>query len=63
MALQENTSTCACGGTCGCGGDHAVERVPMTREEYITRLEQYLGDLRAEIASVEEELASLKQTA
>jgi hypothetical protein len=56
--------TCACGGTCGCGGHHSeVEEVYLTRDEYITRLEQYLKDLKAEILSVEEELAQIRQTA
>ena len=54
---------CACGGSCGCGGHQDVQEVYLTREEYIVRLEKYLGDLRAEIESVEQELAELRQTA
>ncbi len=57
-------STCACGGNCSCGS-HAEEepRVFLTREEYVQRLEHYLADLKAEIDSVEHELADLRQTA
>jgi len=57
---------CACGGSCGCGGAHAEQtqqRVYLTREEYITRLEEYLVQLRAEIESVEQELMGLRETA
>ncbi len=53
---------CACGGSCGCGS-HSSQEVYLTREEYIARLEQYLEDLKAEIRSVEAELAELRQTA
>lgn len=55
---------CACGGSCGCGGAHAdtQQRVYLTREEYIARLEEYLVQLRTEIESVEQELADLRQT-
>jgi hypothetical protein len=53
--------TCACGGSCSCGGHgHDQVEVYLTREEYITRLEQYLVDLKAEVKAVEEELASLR---
>ncbi len=59
-----NGGACACGGSCGCGGhDHQAQEVYLTREEYIARLEQYLIDLKAEIVSVENELAELRQTA
>ena len=55
---------CGCGGSCGCGGhEHAAQEVYLTREEYIARLEQYLEDLKAEIRSVEAELAELRETA
>jgi hypothetical protein len=62
---EEQESTCACGGTCGCGHDHTdeVEEIEITREEYVARLEQYLRDLKAEIVLVERELASLKEPA
>ncbi len=61
---DQNGGTCACGGTCGCGG-HAehTEEVYLTREEYISRLEQYLVELKAEIQAVQAELAELRQTA
>lgn len=58
--FEESQSTCSCGGNCACGGNHA-EEVYLTREEYVARLEQYLVDLKAEIHSVEEELAGLRQ--
>ena len=52
---------CSCGGNCGCDESQAsVGRVYLTRDEYIVRLEQYLGELKAEIASVEGELAELR---
>lgn len=62
---EEMSSTCACGGTCGCGGhdQQQEEVVYLTRDEYITRLEQYLVELKAEIQSVESELSELRQTA
>ncbi len=59
--FQNEQSTCACGGSCGCGGSH--EHQYLTREEYVSRLEQYLVDLKAEIQAVEEELTSLRQEA
>jgi len=56
--------SCACGGSCGCGGhSHQAEEVYLTREQYVTRLEQYLMELKAEISAVETELAELRQTA
>lgn len=54
---------CACGGSCGCGNGHAEERVYLTKEEYVVRLEQYLQDLKAEITAVEEELSKLREPA
>ena len=61
---EEMGGTCACGGSCGCGG-HAehTEEVYLTREEYIARLEEYLGELKAEMQAVENELLGLRQTA
>jgi hypothetical protein len=62
--MSDNGGTCACGGTCGCGGHHdQVEEVFLTKEQYITRLEQYLAELKAEIQAVETELVELRQTA
>jgi len=52
---------CGCGGSCNCGEEHQVSRIYLTRDEYISRLEQYLVDLKTEIVAVEEELAMLKQ--
>lgn len=62
---EQGEHACACGGSCGCGGGgHAeTQRVYLTRDEYIVRLEQYLVQLRAEIDSVEQELSDLRQTA
>ena len=62
MSIYEEQSTCACGGSCGCGHNEAeqAEQIEMTREEYVLRLEQYLKDLKAEIVLVERELNSLK---
>ncbi len=54
---------CACGGSCGCGNHTEQTTMYLSREEYIARLEQYLLDLKAEIAAVEAELAELRQTA
>jgi hypothetical protein len=63
-AMSDTGGTCACGGSCGCGGHHdEVEEVFLTREQYIARLEQYLGELKAEIQAVETELVELRQTA
>ncbi len=52
----------ACGGNCSCQSEQSSQ-VYLTPAEYLTRLEQYLADLKAEIVSVEAELASLRQTA
>jgi hypothetical protein len=56
--------TCACGGSCSCGGHHAeAEEIYLTKDEYVARLEQYLLDLKAEMESVQEELSQLRQPA
>lgn len=61
---EDMGGSCSCGGSCGCGGSgHAHQEVYLTREEYILRLEEYLGELKAEILAVENELAGLRQTA
>ena len=55
---------CACGGSCGCGENHAhSEQVYLSKEDYVIRLEQYLKDLKAEIVAVEEELAQIREPA
>jgi hypothetical protein len=59
--LESEQSTCECGGSCGCGNGHQAEYI--SREDYISRLEQYLVDLKAEIQAVEAELADIRQTA
>jgi hypothetical protein len=64
--MSDNGGSCACGGSCGCGGEghqHNAQEVYLTRDEYITRLEQYLLELKAEIRSVENELVELRQPA
>jgi hypothetical protein len=55
--------SCACGGSCGCGNHEETQQVYLTREEYISRLQEYLVQLTAEMKSVEEELAELRETA
>jgi hypothetical protein len=60
--MSDNGGSCACGGSCGCGSNHGQE-VYLTRDEYVARLEQYLVELKAEIQSVENELAELRQAA
>jgi len=54
---------CACGGACGCNHAEEEEIVELSRDQYVTRLENYLQDLKAEIISVEQELATLRQPA
>jgi hypothetical protein len=60
MSHEESGGTCACGGNCSCQSSDQTQNVYLTREEYIERLEHYLVDLKAEIESVESELAELK---
>jgi hypothetical protein len=60
-SIENSQDTCACGGSCGCGNGHQAEYI--SREEYVSRLEQYLVDLKAEIQAVEAELADLRVTA
>lgn len=57
---EQEQSTCACGGSCGCGQDHESDVIELTRDEYVVRLEQYLHDLKAEIEVVERELSALR---
>lgn len=60
---MSSSGECACGGTCSCNSaETTVDTVELTRDEYIARLENYLQDLKAEIASVTEELESLRVT-
>ena len=47
------------GSCCSQGGDRA-RRGPVTQADRIARLEQYLSDLRAEAAMVEERIAEMK---
>jgi hypothetical protein len=63
MSHDESGHTCACGGNCSCQTSGQAETIYLTREEYIERLEHYLVDLKAEIASVESELMELKSPA
>jgi hypothetical protein len=51
---------CACGGACGCQ-DAENEVIELSRDEYIVRLENYIRDLKAEMAAVEQELEGLRQ--
>ena len=57
---HDDSSTCACGGNCACQSEQSGQQVYLTPAEYVARLEQYLADLKAEIVSVEAELASLR---
>jgi hypothetical protein len=60
--MSENE--CSCGGACGCNSSQEqVERVYLTQEEYVARLEDYLVRLKEEIDAVEAELTALKQPA
>ena len=60
---EQSESTCACGGNCSCHSEGHSQEVYLTREDYVARLEQYLVDLKAEVESVEKELADLKTPA
>ncbi len=64
MAHDEASHTCACGGNCSCQTNAQAESsVYLTEAEYVTRLEQYLVELKEEIVAVEAELARFKQPA
>jgi len=56
---HDDSQTCACGGNCSCQSEQSAQ-VYLTPAEYVVRLEQYLDDLKAEIVSVEAELATLR---
>jgi hypothetical protein len=58
--------SCSCGDDCNCGCDSDEEtphihRRFYTKAEQIEMLEDYLTDLKAEAAGVEEALAELKK--
>lgn len=63
MSHNDSGHACACGGSCGCNSSQEAEENFLTREEYIARLEQYLVDLKTEIAAVEVELFKMRQPA
>jgi hypothetical protein len=54
--------SCSCGGgsECECGNS-GFERHFQTKAEQIAELEEYLGDLKAEVQAVEERLADLRK--
>ena len=53
---------CGCHGGCGCESDHShFVRQYYTKAEKIAMLEEYLSELKAEAAGVEEELAELRK--
>jgi hypothetical protein len=60
MSQDGSTHTCACGGSCGCQDNEQSQQVYLTPEQYTVRLEQYLVELKAEIAAVEQELIKIK---
>ena len=60
MSHENSEHACACGGNCGCQSSQQADTVSLTREEYATRLEQYLLELKSEIVAVEKELLGLK---
>ena len=59
---EGGSCSCDCGGgsecECGKGG---FERRFQTKAEQITELEEYLGELKAEVQAVEERLADLRK--
>jgi hypothetical protein len=64
-----HSSGCDCGCHCGCGSHHGSCFAPgfgqrrfISKEEIITCLEEYLKQLRAEAAGVEERIAEFKKT-
>ena len=60
-----HNSGCDCGCNCGCGGHHGgglISRRFISKEEIITRLEEYLKQIRAEAVGVEERIDELKKT-
>ena len=57
---NEGSCECGCGGGC-CEEDMHHERRLLTREEQVTELERYLGELKLEVQAVEERLADLKK--
>jgi len=61
--MPKSYNSCACGGNCGCQDNEQTNRVYLTQDEYVARLEQYLVELKTELSSVEEELNKLKQPA
>jgi hypothetical protein len=63
-------SGCSCCCSCGCGCHHGHgfgpgfgQRRFISNEEIIARLEEYLEQLRAETAGVEERIAEFKKEA
>ncbi len=59
---------CDCGCNCGCGSHHEsgfapgfVQRRFVSKEEIITHMEEYLKQLRAEAAGVEERITEIKK--
>lgn len=53
---------CSCGCCCQCESDHPhFVRQYYTKAEKIAMLEEYLAELKAEAAGVEEELAELRK--
>ncbi len=48
-------------GSCGCGGHANFGPCFWTKKEKITRLEEHLEDLQAEVKSIKERITALKE--
>lgn len=64
-SCHQDEDQCECGGDCCCGSEefeqpHLIRQF-YTKAEKIVMLEEYLEDLKAEAAAVEEELADLRK--
>ena len=61
---KELDGDCNCGSECDCdccGDGGQFQRQFLTKEEQITLLEEYLGELKLEVQAVEEHLADLRK--
>jgi hypothetical protein len=63
---KDDTCGCEGGGDCncsceGCGEGSHFERYYQTKDEQISTLEAYLGELKLEVQAVEEHLTDLRK--